>query len=653
MRKISGIFLAGMLLAAWICPKPAEALTRDVCKSGCAYSSIQAAIGDSLTGDTVLVHDGTYGENITFSGKAITVRSVNGAATTIIDGKGAGAVATFNNNEGAGSVLEGLTLTNGYRTYGGGIDCEYASPTITGCIVRDNAATYGGGIWLSNSSPRITDTTIRGNTADYGGGMYPSDSSPVIERSVISGNEAAISGGGIYCSQSDYSTEIYNTTISGNTASDGGGIYVRSAYPVITYSTISGNTADSEGGGIYYTGSDAEDAYIRNTLITGNTAAYGGGVYCVNSSVWIERSVISRNHASMGGGGINYYSTPLCRITNSTVSGNSADGVGGGIACSGSSPSISNTTLSGNRSESGGAALYALFNSFPILVNCTLSGNATPMDGGGIYIASSSSATVMNSILWGDGPQEVFVSAGTPPAITYSNVEGGDPGNPGSPWPGEGNIDDDPLFADPRPYSEAPTAGGDYRLGSGSPSVDTASEDDMPARFDQSGDWRPQGSGCDMGADEFALLFNGSFEEVNERVPVPWSGKKLGRNDGRVTQTASTGDSSFMMNGTVANKRLRQVLRISGSGGDSFILGGLSKADGAASSGGFYGLEAKFFYNDGTRKTYRVAFTKGSHDWEYKEKVFTAGKKYKKVVVTLRYARQSGKAWFDDIRLDR
>ena len=69
------------------------------------FATIQAGIDGSANGDTVIVRDGTYVENINFNGKAITLKSENGPVTTIIDGNQAGTVVTFNSGEGNGSVL--------------------------------------------------------------------------------------------------------------------------------------------------------------------------------------------------------------------------------------------------------------------------------------------------------------------------------------------------------------------------------------------------------------------------------------------------------------------------------------------------------------------------------------------------------------------
>ena len=79
-------------------------------------STIQRAINTAVDGDTVLVARGTYFENIDFRGKAITVKSEEGADVTIIDGNQADSVVTFISGEMLASVLSvALTRSAGMR----------------------------------------------------------------------------------------------------------------------------------------------------------------------------------------------------------------------------------------------------------------------------------------------------------------------------------------------------------------------------------------------------------------------------------------------------------------------------------------------------------------------------------------------------------
>ncbi|MBW2661796.1 MAG: right-handed parallel beta-helix repeat-containing protein [Deltaproteobacteria bacterium] len=230
----------------------------DVCPSGCEYSTIQSAIDAASDGDTVLVHDGTYVENIDFSGKAITVRSVNGAEYTTIDGNTSGSVVTFNSGEGNSSVLNGFTITNGSGTLfefedlllmiGGGVYCENSSPNITNCAISSNTAISGGGIFCDwNSSPTITNCAISGNSAsDEGGGIGCWETStPTITNCIISSN-SGVYGGGIHCE--DYSTPtITNCTISSNSGVYGGGIHCYEfASPTVVNSIIWGNSGGGD-----------------------------------------------------------------------------------------------------------------------------------------------------------------------------------------------------------------------------------------------------------------------------------------------------------------------------------------------------------------------------------------------------------------------
>jgi len=132
------------------------------------FLTIQEGINAALDGDTVLVKDGTYtganNKNLDFGGKEITVGSENGADVTIIDCQHDGRGFYFHSGETSLSIVRGFTITNGYWTYVGGIECiSNSGPTIQDCIITNSNATGGGGnIYTIDSSPLIRDSTISG-----------------------------------------------------------------------------------------------------------------------------------------------------------------------------------------------------------------------------------------------------------------------------------------------------------------------------------------------------------------------------------------------------------------------------------------------------------------------------------------------------------
>ena len=96
--------------------------------------TIQSAINASVDGDTVLVADGTYFENINFKSKAITVAShflIDGDEThidsTIINGSqpshpDSGSVVFIEDSKDSNSVLCGFTITGGTGTKQGSVN---------------------------------------------------------------------------------------------------------------------------------------------------------------------------------------------------------------------------------------------------------------------------------------------------------------------------------------------------------------------------------------------------------------------------------------------------------------------------------------------------------------------------------------------------
>lgn len=313
-----------------------------------------------------------------------------------------------------------------------------------------------------SESSVVSGFTITNGFTEYGGGIRcENSSSPTIEKNIIEGNSASIHGGGIFCLQS--SPTIQNNEISGNSASSCGG----------------GISCDSNPSGPFQT--------IQNNKINGNSATYGGGIYWGdNPSPFqtMQNNEISGNSALHSGGGI-FCSHSSPTIRNNMISGNSTNFNGGGLYCEDASPTIQNNVISGNSSDENEGGIYCR-DSSPQIINNTISGNSAEYGGGITSVFSLSNPTVLNTILWSNSPNEIRLSDSAKITITYSDIQGG--------WPGEGNINSDPQFGNP--YS-----GYAYDLKPGSPCINKGTSSGAPST-DIVGRSRPSGSGVDMGAYE-------------------------------------------------------------------------------------------------------------------------------------------------------
>jgi hypothetical protein len=260
-----------LLLSALAClllnsPMPASTADIDVYPG----QSIQAALNAAQNGDTIIVHPGTYTENIFFKGRPITLRSAEGPTETIVNGGGNGPVVTFHLGEQNDSRIEGFTLKNGAGVkldgldygFGGGILCRGSSPTITDNIIEGNLADpastglfgLGGGICLVDASfPLIEGNTIRDNTAESGGGIYMyTINDPEVTYTTYATiknntliNNAAQLGGAIFICGNSHPVMITNNTLEGNTQVLGDEIYI---CPNSTYDTECSADNDCEEG---------------------------------------------------------------------------------------------------------------------------------------------------------------------------------------------------------------------------------------------------------------------------------------------------------------------------------------------------------------------------------------------------------------------
>jgi hypothetical protein len=286
---------------------------------------------------------------------------------------------------------------------------------------------------------------------------------------------------------------------------------------------------------------------IRGNIIHGNAAwERGGGIGCYKSSPLIEKNIIHGNsvtkYSHCWGGGIDcvYGSSPTIR--ENVIYGNwawgSFHGYGGGIAIyKESNPVILNNTIYGNYAFFWGGGIFC--RTFNTIVNNTIYGNEAPY-GGGIRCIKIQ-PIISNTILWNnkatiEGPEIAwrdFI-----PMPTHCNIKGG--------WPaGEGNIDEDPLFVDPK--------NGDFHLSWRSPCINRG-ENNTIITHDIEGDRRPFMGTYDMGSDEFTGVHS------LEADAFSFSAATGGKVDFTLNAGAANGNRGYFILGSVSSTNPGMVL---------------------------------------------------------------------------------------------
>lgn len=230
-------------------------------------------------------------------------------------------------------------------------------------IIEDSLTIQGMGIIISgNNQSRIFDIddlndnttltvvidglTIQDGSEFEGGGIFNAEKTTLIDSTIrqnvsINDNGDQGVGGGIINDALGTLT-IQNSTISGNSALSGGGIY-NSGQLTILNSTLSGNRGTEKGGGIYNYGS----ATIINNTIADNSASSGGGIYNNSSrTLNLKNSIVTRNGDDLVNGGPITPDNIVGNVDNLNLSPSLADNGG---------PTLTYALLSGSRAINAGS----------------------------------------------------------------------------------------------------------------------------------------------------------------------------------------------------------------------------------------------------------------------------------------------------------
>lgn len=249
-----------------------------------------------------------------------------------------------------------IIMRNGVSLVGEGADICILDAEHTSKVIVCNS--------ISDTSTKIEGFTITNGSGTLGGGISCSFSSPTITNNIITGNRAS-NGGGIYCMWSS-SPNIINNVITGNSASiSGGGIYCE----FLSFSTITNNVI---------TGNEALGGWLNDG---------GGGIYCYFfSSPTITNNIIAENISNSGGAGIHcyYFSSPS--ITYDDVWGNfplDYSGCGAGIGCISEDPLFMDPTLNDYHLSADSPCIDAGDNNASGLPESDFEGNPRIVDGDG------------------------------------------------------------------------------------------------------------------------------------------------------------------------------------------------------------------------------------------------------------------------------
>jgi predicted outer membrane repeat protein len=498
----------------------AAAAELHVCPSGCACSSLQAAIQAAAPYDVIKVASGTYTDvhemyvwgnpsysarQVAYITKSLTIAggyTVTDWVTpdpvanpTLLDAGGEGRVvhAWDDSNVPITVTLRGLQIIGGDTTTGG---------TYNGI--------HGGGIYARMAHLTVEDCRVEGNqapgTSGNGAGIYSMQGSLSLTGTVLTHNEAGRDGGGLYLHDAPLLL-VESEVVSNSAQNSGGGVHAYNMPSIVRVerTLFHDNWAHFGGGGLLLNGPDGT---LVDTDFTANRAGEGAGLASNLGALEITRGVFSGNVATGQGGALLVESAGALTVTRSLLQENSAGGEGGAAMVYNSSAFFESVAVVDNASAVEGSGLW--FESVDATLHHLTLARNTGGNGTGLHIthvsdnSRFSDVQVVNTIIAGHD-LGVFLDIGDAASLNTVLWESNTINRSGA------------IAVSNNRSGEANFAPDGYHIMPGSDAFEQGNPNYLPlATWDIDGDPRPMKSGYDIGADELPFQ--------TEMYRDPWSG---------------------------------------------------------------------------------------------------------------------------------
>ena len=365
--------------------------------------------------------------NCTFGQNGNTEKTHYGTAVLVEDG----GLVYVNNITANGTESGKISHTNGFILVQNGGNLKVNGGTISYLENKNTDKNFGGGAVVVHGKASFDGIAISYCKAENGGAIYVAEGGDVSFAGTISNCSATSNGGGIYVGSGatllvsgklKLDLTYSESLIKGNTAKNGGGVFSL-GNTTVTHANIKENSAEN-GGGIFANVNSsltiAKDAVIKGNKIT-KTDGFGAGIYVVGylymSEAEISDNKSAENITKVVGGGV-YASGVSFEAKDMTFSGNSAT-QGGAMYVDNGAVTLSHCTFSKNSAETGGAVY--LENCTSSLMSCNFLGNSAT--GSGRAVVFSNGSAVVQDNLFKDSSQSSGGSQSNGTAKLYATCE--------------------------------------------------------------------------------------------------------------------------------------------------------------------------------------------------------------------------------------